>query len=84
MTRIHILTSYRLPPVAIFHVGFFLNEIFFIGIPYLNQEEESQLREQFEERRSQSNGSQSFISPSSCKGPINVPDEQKDFVNKVV
>uniref|UniRef100_A0A3B3QM86 Poly(A)-specific ribonuclease PARN n=1 Tax=Paramormyrops kingsleyae TaxID=1676925 RepID=A0A3B3QM86_9TELE len=64
--------------------GFDFNKVFCNGIPYLNQEEESQLREQFEERRSQSNGSQSFISPSSCKGPINVPDEQKDFVNKVV
>ncbi|XP_048848193.1 poly(A)-specific ribonuclease PARN isoform X1 [Brienomyrus brachyistius] len=64
--------------------GFDFNKVFCNGIPYLNQEEESQLREQFEERRSQANGSQSFISPSSCKGPINVPDEQKDFVNKVV
>ncbi|KAJ8391844.1 hypothetical protein AAFF_G00084600 [Aldrovandia affinis] len=66
--------------------GFDFNKVFRNGIPYLNQEEESQLREQFEEKRSQSNGaaSLSFISPSSCKGPVNVPDEHKNFINKVV
>ena len=55
-----------------------------IGIPYLNQEEEVQLREQYEERRNQSNGAgtQSFISPS--KGPMNVPEEHKDFINRVM
>ncbi|KAJ8364086.1 hypothetical protein SKAU_G00129170 [Synaphobranchus kaupii] len=66
--------------------GFDFNKVFRNGIPYLNQEEESQLREQFEEKRSQSNGaaSLSFISPSSCKGPVSVPEEHKNFINKVV
>lgn len=60
---------------------------FFKGIPYLNQEEEAQLREQTEERRNQHAnglGTPSFISPSSSKVPAHVPDEQKDFINKVV
>ncbi|KAG7492032.1 hypothetical protein MATL_G00009820 [Megalops atlanticus] len=66
--------------------GFDFNKVFRNGIPYLNQEEESQLREQLEEKRSQSNGAStlSFISPSSCKGPVSVPDEHKNFINKVV
>lgn len=57
-----------------------------VGIPYLNQEEESQLREQYEERRNQSNGvgTPSYISPTSCKGPMNIPEEHKDFINRVV
>uniref|UniRef100_A0A8C6NHC7 Poly(A)-specific ribonuclease PARN n=1 Tax=Nothobranchius furzeri TaxID=105023 RepID=A0A8C6NHC7_NOTFU len=58
----------------------------FLGIPYLNQDEEACLREQTEERRNQHAnglGTPSFISPSS-KTPANVPDEQKDFINKVV
>ncbi|KAJ8246481.1 hypothetical protein GJAV_G00268300 [Gymnothorax javanicus] len=66
--------------------GFDFNKVFRNGIPYLNQEEESQLREQFEEKRSQSNGSASlsFISPNSSKGPVVVPEEHKNFINKVV
>ncbi|MBN3318078.1 PARN ribonuclease, partial [Atractosteus spatula] len=66
--------------------GFDFNKVFCNGIPYLNQEEESQLREQYEEKRSQSNGAgtPSFISPNSSKGPFNVPEEHKDFINKVV
>ncbi|XP_041959548.1 poly(A)-specific ribonuclease PARN isoform X1 [Alosa sapidissima] len=65
--------------------GFDFNKVFRNGIPYLNQEEEVQLREQYEERRNQSNGSgnNSFISPTS-KGPANVPDEHKDFINRVI
>ncbi len=58
----------------------------FEGIPYLNQEEEAQLREQTEERRNQQAngvGTPSFISPSS-KGPAHVPDEHKDFINRVM
>ncbi|XP_031417976.1 poly(A)-specific ribonuclease PARN isoform X2 [Clupea harengus] len=64
--------------------GFDFNKVFRNGIPYLNQEEEVQLREQYEERRNQSNGAgtQSFISPS--KGPMNVPEEHKDFINRVI
>ncbi|XP_017283730.1 poly(A)-specific ribonuclease PARN isoform X2 [Kryptolebias marmoratus] len=67
--------------------GFDFNKVFCHGIPYLNQEEEAQLREQTEERRNQHAnglGTPSFISPSSSKVPAHVPDEQKDFVNKVV
>uniref|UniRef100_A0A3Q0QTX2 Poly(A)-specific ribonuclease PARN n=1 Tax=Amphilophus citrinellus TaxID=61819 RepID=A0A3Q0QTX2_AMPCI len=59
----------------------------FKGIPYLNQEEEAQLREQTEERRNQHAngvGTPSFISPSSSKGSSHVPEEHKDFINKVV
>uniref|UniRef100_A0A8C9TZI0 Poly(A)-specific ribonuclease PARN n=1 Tax=Scleropages formosus TaxID=113540 RepID=A0A8C9TZI0_SCLFO len=63
--------------------GFDFNKVFCNGIPYLNQEEEGQLREQLEDKRFQSNGAQSFISPSSCKGPVSVPEEHKDFINEV-
>ncbi|XP_053472268.1 poly(A)-specific ribonuclease PARN [Ictalurus furcatus] len=66
--------------------GFDFNKVFRNGIPYLNQGEESQLREQYEERRNQSNGvgTPSYISPTSCKGPMNIPEEHKDFINRVV
>ncbi|KAI5623602.1 poly(A)-specific ribonuclease PARN isoform 2, partial [Silurus asotus] len=66
--------------------GFDFNKVFRNGIPYLNQGEESQLREQYEERRNQSNGvgTPSYISPTSCKGPVNVPEEHKDFISTVV
>uniref|UniRef100_A0AAR2L8F6 Poly(A)-specific ribonuclease RNA-binding domain-containing protein n=1 Tax=Pygocentrus nattereri TaxID=42514 RepID=A0AAR2L8F6_PYGNA len=66
--------------------GFDFNKVFRSGIPYLNQDEEAQLREQYEERRNQMNGSgtPSYISPLSGKGPVNVPDEHKDFINRIV
>ncbi|XP_062866479.1 poly(A)-specific ribonuclease PARN isoform X2 [Trichomycterus rosablanca] len=66
--------------------GFDFNKVFRHGIPYLNQAEESQLREQYEERRNQANGvgTPSYSSPTSCKGPVNVPEEHKDFINRVV
>uniref|UniRef100_A0A1A7X650 Poly(A)-specific ribonuclease PARN n=1 Tax=Iconisemion striatum TaxID=60296 RepID=A0A1A7X650_9TELE len=67
--------------------GFDFNKVFCHGIPYLNQDEEARLREQTEERRNQHAnglGTPSFISPSSSKTPAHVPDEQKDFINKVV
>ncbi|XP_066545233.1 poly(A)-specific ribonuclease PARN [Amia ocellicauda] len=66
--------------------GFDFNKVFRNGIPYLNQAEEAQLREQYEERRSQAPGSgtPSFVSPSAGKDPVNVPDEHKDFINRVV
>ncbi|KAF7689177.1 hypothetical protein HF521_012530 [Silurus meridionalis] len=66
--------------------GFDFNKVFCNGIPYLNQGEESQLREQYEERRNQSNGvgTPSYISPTSCKGPVNIPEEHKDFISTVV
>uniref|UniRef100_A0A667WWX7 Poly(A)-specific ribonuclease PARN n=1 Tax=Myripristis murdjan TaxID=586833 RepID=A0A667WWX7_9TELE len=66
--------------------GFDFNKVFCHGIPYLNQEEEAQLREQTEERRNQQAngaGTPSYISPSS-KGSAHVPEEHKDFINKVV
>ena len=50
------------------------------------QEEEVQLREQTEERRNQHAngvGTPSYISPSS-KGPAHVPEEHKDFINRVM
>uniref|UniRef100_A0AAQ4PR64 Poly(A)-specific ribonuclease PARN n=1 Tax=Gasterosteus aculeatus aculeatus TaxID=481459 RepID=A0AAQ4PR64_GASAC len=66
--------------------GFDFNKVFCNGIPYLNQDEEVQLREQSEERRNQQAngvGTPSFISPSS-KGPAHVPEEHKDFINRVI
>uniref|UniRef100_UPI0037E82ABB poly(A)-specific ribonuclease PARN isoform X2 n=1 Tax=Semicossyphus pulcher TaxID=241346 RepID=UPI0037E82ABB len=66
--------------------GFDFNKVFCNGIPYLNQDEEAQLREQTEERRNQHAngvGTPSYISPSS-KGPAHVPEEHKDFINKVI
>ncbi|XP_056890770.1 poly(A)-specific ribonuclease PARN [Takifugu flavidus] len=67
--------------------GFDFNKVFCNGIPYLNQEEEAQLREQTEERRNQQAngvGTPSYISPSSSKGPAHVPEEHKEFINKVI
>lgn len=67
--------------------GFDFNKVFCHGIPYLNQEEETQLREQTEERRNQHAngvGTPSFVSPSSSKGPAHVPEEHKEFINRVV
>uniref|UniRef100_A0A3Q4B9H5 Poly(A)-specific ribonuclease PARN n=1 Tax=Mola mola TaxID=94237 RepID=A0A3Q4B9H5_MOLML len=67
--------------------GFDFNKVFCNGIPYLNQEEEAQLREQTEERRNQHAngiGTPSYISPSSSKGPAHVPEEHKVFINRVM
>ncbi|MFT7798837.1 poly(A)-specific ribonuclease PARN isoform X1 [Arapaima gigas] len=64
--------------------GFDFNKVFCNGIPYLNQEEESQIREQLEEKWFQANGAQSFTPPGSCKGPVSVPEEHKEFINDVV
>ncbi|KAF3687931.1 Poly(A)-specific ribonuclease PARN [Channa argus] len=67
--------------------GFDFNKVFCHGIPYLNHEEEAQLREQTEERRNQHAngvGTPSYISPSSSKGPAHVPEEHKDFINRMV
>ncbi|XP_072319625.1 poly(A)-specific ribonuclease PARN isoform X2 [Eucyclogobius newberryi] len=65
--------------------GFDFNKVFCHGIPYLNQDEEVQLREQTEERRNQHAngvGTPSFLSPS--KSPAHVPEEHKDFISRVV
>ncbi|NWI20829.1 PARN ribonuclease, partial [Crypturellus soui] len=66
--------------------GFDFNKVFRNGIPYLNQEEERQLREQYDEKRSQANGagSLSYISPNATKCPVTVPEDQKKFIDKVV
>ncbi|KAM9304729.1 poly(A)-specific ribonuclease PARN [Gastrophryne carolinensis] len=66
--------------------GFDFNKVFRNGIPYLNQEEERQLRYYYEEKRLQANGANavSYISPNAPKTPVNIPDEQKGFIDKVV
>ncbi|NXJ01647.1 PARN ribonuclease, partial [Psophia crepitans] len=66
--------------------GFDFNKVFRNGIPYLNQEEERQLREQYDEKRSQANGagSLSYILPSATKCPVTIPEDQKKFIEKVV
>ncbi|XP_063790390.1 poly(A)-specific ribonuclease PARN isoform X2 [Pseudophryne corroboree] len=66
--------------------GFDFNKVFRNGIPYLNQEEERHLRDQYEEKRYQSNGSSAttYISPNAPKTPSSIPDEQKAFIEKIV
>uniref|UniRef100_A0A8D0L5E2 Poly(A)-specific ribonuclease PARN n=1 Tax=Sphenodon punctatus TaxID=8508 RepID=A0A8D0L5E2_SPHPU len=66
--------------------GFDFNKVFRNGIPYLNQEEERQLREQYDEKRSQANGAGtlSYISPNATKCPVTIPEDQKKFIEKVV
>uniref|UniRef100_A0A7M4E7E5 Poly(A)-specific ribonuclease PARN n=1 Tax=Crocodylus porosus TaxID=8502 RepID=A0A7M4E7E5_CROPO len=66
--------------------GFDFNKVFRNGIPYLNQEEERQLREQYDEKRSQANGagSLSYISPNATKCPVTIPEDQKKFIERVV
>lgn len=59
--------------------GFDFNKVFCSGIPYLNQEEERQLREQFDEKRSQANGAGTM-----AKCPVTVPEDQKKFIDQVV
>ncbi|XP_054848743.1 poly(A)-specific ribonuclease PARN [Eublepharis macularius] len=66
--------------------GFDFNKVFRNGIPYLNQEEERQLREQYDEKRSQANGvgTLSYISPNATKCPVTIPEDQKKFIENVV
>uniref|UniRef100_A0A8V0ZEX3 Poly(A)-specific ribonuclease PARN n=1 Tax=Gallus gallus TaxID=9031 RepID=A0A8V0ZEX3_CHICK len=66
--------------------GFDFNKVFRNGIPYLNQEEERQLREQYDEKRSQANGagSLSYISPNATKCPVVIPEDQKKIIDKIV
>ncbi|EHH60178.1 Poly(A)-specific ribonuclease PARN, partial [Macaca fascicularis] len=66
--------------------GFDFNKVFRNGIPYLNQEEERQLREQYDEKRSQANGAGalSYVSPNTSKCPVTIPEDQKKFVDQVV
>lgn len=78
-----MLESHNIPNLSLIMMSF---HFFLLGIPYLNQEEERQLREQYDEKRSQANGagSLSFISPNSTKCPVTIPEDQKKFVEKVV
>ncbi|KAM3916669.1 poly(A)-specific ribonuclease PARN [Leptodactylus fuscus] len=70
--------------------GFDFNKVFRDGIPYLNQEEERQLRDQQEDKRYQSNGASTmsymYISPDTPRAPVApvIPDDQKDFIDKIV
>ncbi|XP_007435966.1 poly(A)-specific ribonuclease PARN isoform X3 [Python bivittatus] len=66
--------------------GFDFNKVFRNGIPYLNQEEERQLREQYDEKRSQANGlgALSYMSPGTNKRPSAIPEDQKKFIEKVI
>ncbi|KAI5940012.1 poly(A)-specific ribonuclease PARN isoform X3 [Manis javanica] len=66
--------------------GFDFNKVFRNGIPYLNQEEERQLREQHDEKRLQSNGAGtlSYVSPNTSKCPVMIPEDQKKFIDQVV
>nr|XP_040134210.1 poly(A)-specific ribonuclease PARN isoform X3 [Ictidomys tridecemlineatus] len=66
--------------------GFDFNKVFRNGIPYLNQEEERQLREQYDEKRSQANGAGSlaYVSPNASKCPVTIPEDQKKFIDQVV
>ncbi|XP_047388703.1 poly(A)-specific ribonuclease PARN isoform X2 [Sciurus carolinensis] len=66
--------------------GFDFNKVFRNGIPYLNQEEERQLREQFDEKRSQANGAGAlaYASPNASKCPVTIPEDQKKFIDQVV
>ncbi|XP_058536255.1 poly(A)-specific ribonuclease PARN isoform X2 [Ochotona princeps] len=66
--------------------GFDFNKVFRNGIPYLNQEEERQLREQYDEKRSQANGAGglAYVSPNPSKHPVTIPEDQKKFIDQVV
>uniref|UniRef100_A0A5F9CWR6 Poly(A)-specific ribonuclease PARN n=1 Tax=Oryctolagus cuniculus TaxID=9986 RepID=A0A5F9CWR6_RABIT len=66
--------------------GFDFNKVFCNGIPYLIQEEERQLREQYDEKRSQTNGAGTlaYVSPNASKHPVTIPEDQKKFIDQVV
>ncbi|XP_003496745.1 poly(A)-specific ribonuclease PARN isoform X3 [Cricetulus griseus] len=59
--------------------GFDFNKVFCSGIPYLNQEEERHLREQFDEKRSQANGAGAL-----AKCPVTIPEDQRKFIDQVI
>ncbi|KAK7160963.1 hypothetical protein R3I94_003817 [Phoxinus phoxinus] len=64
--------------------GFDFNKVFRSGIAYLTREEESQLREQYEERRGQMNGAGPVsYTPPSGGGACSVPEDQRDFIRTV-
>ncbi|CAN2390635.1 poly(A)-specific ribonuclease, partial [Pristimantis euphronides] len=70
--------------------GFDFNKVFRDGIPYLNQEEERQLREQQEEKRYHANGASTtccmYISPDTPRAAVVpvIPDDQKDFIDNII
>ncbi|CAJ0919253.1 unnamed protein product [Ranitomeya imitator] len=70
--------------------GFDFNKVFRDGIPYLNQEEERQLRDQQEDKRYHTNGASTtcymYVSPDAARAPVIpvVPDDQKDFIDTIV
>lgn len=71
--------------------GFDFNKVFKEGIPYLTSTQESELRDLMEERHKQYKqfSSPAFVTPDSgaeavtTKGPINVPEEHKDFIEGI-
>ncbi|XP_073398983.1 poly(A)-specific ribonuclease PARN isoform X1 [Dendrobates tinctorius] len=70
--------------------GFDFNKVFRDGIPYLNQEEERQLRDQQEDKRYHTNGASTtcymYISPDAARAPVIpvIPDDQKDFIDDII
>ncbi|XP_040295573.1 poly(A)-specific ribonuclease PARN isoform X1 [Bufo bufo] len=70
--------------------GFDFNKVFRDGIPYLNQEEERQLRDQQEDKRYHTNGASTtcylYVSPDALRAPVApvIPEDQKDFIDKIV
>lgn len=52
----------------------------------MNQEEERQLREQYDEKRSQASGAGAlaYASPDASKCPVTVPEDKKKFIDQVM
>lgn len=69
------------------HCGFSLTAVtcvVAVGIPYLTKEEESQLRDQYEERRSQINGNCPItFTPNSGTSVSHIPEDQRAFIKTV-
>ncbi|XP_048761264.2 poly(A)-specific ribonuclease PARN-like isoform X2 [Ostrea edulis] len=71
--------------------NFDFNKVFKEGIPYLTSTQESQLKDSLEEKHKQYNlfSSPAFVTPDSgaeavtTKGPINIPEEHKDFIEGI-
>ena len=61
--------------------NFDFNKLFKEGIPYLRPSDEEKLRSTIKERQT-SRKSQSFTTPNNS-GTTVVPEEQKDFINKI-
>nr|XP_022318023.1 poly(A)-specific ribonuclease PARN-like isoform X1 [Crassostrea virginica] len=71
--------------------GFDFNKVFKEGIPYLTSMQESELRDFLEERHKQYTqfSSPAFVTPDSgaeavtTKGPIEIPEEHKEFIEGI-